>query len=128
MAPVAWAGPDTRSPAGKLLPPYQQFLGTLMSYQCLSIDEAKALIDSRDVTLADVRDPQSFLAGNIDNAINVSDTTVEAFLSITDPEKPLIIYCYHGNSSKGAAEFFHSKGYAEVYSMDGGYEEWRLKY
>lgn len=99
-----------------------------MSYKCLSIDDAKALIDSREVTLADVRDPQSFLAGNIDNAINVSDATVEEFLSATDLDKPLVIYCYHGNSSKGAAEFFHSKGYAEVYSMDGGYEKWRLKY
>lgn len=99
-----------------------------MNYKCLSIDEAKALIDSRDVTLADVRDAQSFLAGNIDNAINVSDATVEDFLAATDMDRPLIVYCYHGNSSKGAAEFFHSRGYDEVYSMDGGYEEWRLKY
>ncbi len=53
---------------------------------------------------------------------------MERFLSTADKDKPLIVYCYHGNSSQGAANYFFDQGYKEVYSMDGGYEAWRLKY
>jgi len=99
-----------------------------MSYKCNSIDDAKALIDQGGATIADVRDAAAYLASSIENAIHLEQDTVEEFLSTADKDKPLIVYCYHGNSSKGAADYFSSQGYKEVYSMDGGYEAWRLKY
>ncbi len=99
-----------------------------MSYKCISIDQAKALIDSAEVTLADVRDAGSFLESNIPNAAHVTAQTAAEFLARAPKDKPLIVYCYHGNSSKGAAEYFVGEGFAEVYSMDGGFEEWRTKY
>ena len=99
-----------------------------MSFKCLSLDEAKTLIDSTEVSLADVRDSASFLESNIPSAVNVTDETVEEFVASANKEIPLIVYCYHGNSSKGAADYFYSKGFSQVYSMDGGFEDWRLKY
>ena len=99
-----------------------------MSYKCISIDEAKALIDKGGATIADVRDAGSHVSGNIENSVNIQQDTIEEFLSMADKDKPLIIYCYHGNSSPGAAGYFFEQGYVEVYSMDGGYEAWRLKY
>jgi len=99
-----------------------------MPYKCISIDEAKALIDQGEATIADVRDPGSHQAGNIANSINIQQDTVEAFLSATDRDKPLLVYCYHGHSSQGAADYFSEQGFLEVYSMDGGYEAWRTKY
>ena len=97
-------------------------------YQCISIDEAKELIDKGSVTLADVRDGQSFNDANIPNAVNITQENVETFLSNASKELPLIVYCYHGNSSKGAADYFSNQGFSEVYSMDGGFEAWRFKY
>ena len=99
-----------------------------MPYKCISIDDAKALIDRGDATIADVRDAGAFGASSIKNAVNIQQENVEEFLATADKDKPLIVYCYHGNSSKGAADYFSSHGYQEVYSMDGGYEAWRLKY
>ena len=99
-----------------------------MSYKCISIDEAKVLIDKGGVTIADVRDAGSHVSGNIENSVNIQQDTIEEFLSTADKDKPLIIYCYHGNSSQGAADYFFEQGYTEVYSMDGGYESWRLKF
>ncbi|MCL6417353.1 thiosulfate sulfurtransferase GlpE [Aestuariirhabdus sp. Z084] len=98
-----------------------------MSYQCISVEEAEALIRQGDVTLLDIRDPTSFAAGNIQNSVQVSNTNVGDILSTADKDKPVIIYCYHGNSSKGAAEYFYSMGFKESYSVDGGFEEWKLK-
>jgi thiosulfate sulfurtransferase len=34
------------------------------------------------------------------------------------------VVCYHGHSSQGAAQFMLQQGFAEVYSMDGGFTEW----
>jgi thiosulfate sulfurtransferase len=99
-----------------------------MPYKCISIEAAKSLIDQGSVTIADVRDAGTFRAGSIRNSINIQQENVEEFLATADKDKPLIVYCYHGNSSKGAADYFSSQGYKEVYSMDGGYEAWRQKY
>jgi thiosulfate sulfurtransferase len=99
-----------------------------MSYKCISIDDAKVLIEQSGATIADVRDSGAFRASSIENAINIQQENLEEFLASADKNKPLIVYCYHGNSSRGAADYFSSQGYDEVYSMDGGYEAWRLKY
>lgn len=99
-----------------------------MSYKCISIDEAKELIDKGDVTVADVRDGQSFSTANISNAVHITQESVDEFLVNANKAHPLIIYCYHGNSSKGAADYFAAQGFNEVFSMDGGFEAWRIKF
>ncbi|MFT7373761.1 MAG: thiosulfate sulfurtransferase [Oleiphilaceae bacterium] len=99
-----------------------------MSYKCISIDEAKELIDKGEVTLADVRDGRSFSDANISNAVHITQDNVDEFLMNANKAQPLIIYCYHGNSSKGAADYFASQGFNDVSSMDGGFEAWRVKY
>ena len=99
-----------------------------MTFKCISIDEAKALIDKGDIIIADVRNTDAYLASNIENAIHIQQDSIEEFLAASDKDKPLLVYCYHGHSSKSAADYFFNQGYEEVYSMDGGYEAWRLKY
>ncbi|MDA1135366.1 MAG: rhodanese-like domain-containing protein [Proteobacteria bacterium] len=39
-------------------------------------------------------------------------------------DETLLIYCYHGNSSKSAANFFAEKGFINAFSMDEGYSGW----
>ncbi|MFT4615176.1 MAG: thiosulfate sulfurtransferase [Bacteroidia bacterium] len=97
-----------------------------MGFKRISVDEAKALIAAQDVTVIDVRDAGSFEASSITGATHVADHNLQDFVSLTDKEKPLVIYCFHGNSSQGAADYFDGQGFAEVYSMDGGYEAWRI--
>jgi len=97
-----------------------------MPYQCISVSEATALLQSEAATLLDIRDANAFQAGHIADAIHVSNENVAEVVSGLDKEKPLIIYCYHGNSSKGAADYFDSLGFTQSYSVDGGYEVWKL--
>jgi thiosulfate sulfurtransferase len=98
-----------------------------MPYKRISIDEAKALVDGGATTIADVRDSESHQAGNIENSISIQQENIEEFLSTADKATPLLVYCYHGNASQGAADYFSEQGFTEVYSMDGGYEDWRSK-
>ncbi|MCP5904950.1 rhodanese-like domain-containing protein, partial [Klebsiella pneumoniae] len=37
---------------------------------------------------------------------------------------PVMVMCYHGNSSKGAAQYLLQQGYEAVYSVDGGFDAW----
>jgi rhodanese-related sulfurtransferase len=93
-------------------------------FRRIGFDTAAGLIGNPDILLLDVRDPGSFARGHIDRAENASPINLSQFLSATPKDKPVLIYCYHGNSSQAYAKAFAESGFAEVYSLDGGYEGW----
>ena len=93
-------------------------------YKAIEPAEAHDLMQKGPITIVDIRDPASFKAGHIPNAIHLSDSTVEQFIIDTDKNKPLVVYCYHGISSQGAAAYFSEKGFKEASSMRGGFEAW----
>lgn len=95
-----------------------------MAYKSITVENAKKIIQT-DAIVVDIRDPMSFAAGHIDDAIQVDNHNIESFFKETDRTKPLIICCYHGISSQGAAEYFSDQGFQEVYSLSGGYAAWR---
>jgi thiosulfate sulfurtransferase len=97
-------------------------------FKQISTTDAKAMLDQGDVTLVDIRDAQSFAQGHIEGATHLDNSSVQDFIESADPDKPLIVYCYHGHSSMSAASFLCEKGFEEVYSMDGGYELWRTQF
>ena len=76
------------------------------------------------VNVVDIRDSNSYSTGHIPNSVPLSDANVKEYIETTDKEKPLVVCCYHGNSSRGAAEYFSQQGFKEVYSMTGGYAAW----
>ncbi len=79
-----------------------------------------------DVVVADIRDAGSFQAGHIEGAVNLSNDNLAEFMENTPKTKPVVVVCYHGVSSQQAAQFLVGQGYEQVYSMDGGFEGWRL--
>jgi thiosulfate sulfurtransferase len=90
----------------------------------IDVHKVKEFKDKGYATIVDIRDPASFKAGHIPKAIHLSDRTVEQFIIDADKKKPLIVYCYHGISSQGAAAYFSEQGFKEVSSMIGGFESW----
>ncbi len=100
----------------------------MSDFKRLTASEAKTLIDGEGANLVDIRDEQSFLQSHIENAVHLDNTSLQAFIETADPDKPLVVYCYHGNSSLSAAQFLYEKGFEDVYSMDGGFEVWRLQF
>ena len=98
------------------------------SIKQIDVHKVKEIEGNDSATIVDIRDPASYQAGHIPNAIHLSDNTVEKFISDTDKNKPLVVYCYHGISSQGAAAYFSGKGFKEVSSMIGGFEAWRTNF
>jgi len=95
----------------------------------ISIEKSNKLIKhNSNLTIADIRDKQSFETSRIPNAIHITSESVNDFIEKTDKEMPLLVYCYHGNSSIQAADYFARNGFEQVYSMDGGYSEYEKRY
>ena len=93
-------------------------------FKCIHLQEAQELINNPGTVIIDIRDKASYQDGNIPNSINVSKGNIVDFLSSTDRQTPLLIYCYHGINSKDAAEYFVKNGFQSVFSLDGGYTEY----
>ena len=95
-----------------------------MSYKRINVEEARELIERGNAVVVDVRDPDSHRAGHIRGSLHIDNGNVQDFIERTDLGRPLIAYCYHGNMSQGAADYFNRNGFTTTYSMDGGYEAW----
>lgn len=91
----------------------------------ISVTQAQELLGRQPCSLLDIRDGQSYSMGHAPEATHLDGNSVEDFLQNADREQALIIYCYHGNSSQSAAQYFAEQGFSEVYSVDGGFEAWR---
>lgn len=88
--------------------------------------EADTLYDDDAARWVDIRDPASFAAGHIDRAVALDNQTVSQFISDTDKSAPVVVCCYHGNSSRQAAAYLVDQGFETVYSLDGGFEQWKI--
>ncbi|EON77638.1 thioredoxin [Lunatimonas lonarensis] len=82
-----------------------------------------------DVQLVDVRTPEEFRKGHIENAanVNINGEQFRDQIRALDKSKPVYIYCLSGARSKAAANFLRDDGYENVYEMPGGIMEWRSK-
>ena len=82
------------------------------------------MVEEGTVNVIDIRDPGSYASGHIPNAVSLNDQNVKEYIEKTDKATPLVVCCYHGISSRGAAEYLSQQGFKEVYSMTGGFEAW----
>lgn len=81
----------------------------------------------KDVQLVDVRTPEEFKTGHIENAINVdwSGSSFEEQIALLDKSKPVFVYCLSGGRSSSAAKKMRRSGFEHVFEMPGGMMEWR---
>jgi len=89
--------------------------------------EAQALREQGAVVV-DIRDQPSYAAAHIRGAKHLDNVNIADFIRAADLDAPLIVACYHGNSSQSAAAYLISQGFSDVYSLDGGFELWRATY
>lgn len=94
-------------------------------YLELAPAEAHEAISDGEVTLIDIRDPESFQAAHLVDAVHINDANIHEFLETANRQQPVIVYCYHGISSAGAASFFSEQGFEKVSHIEGGFEAWQ---
>ena len=94
----------------------------------MKVDELAQVIDDNTHVVVDIRDANSFANGRITDAIHLTNENLADFLRETDPDAPVVVCCYHGNSSQQAAQFLISQDFTEVYSLDGGFSQWQCQF
>lgn len=87
-------------------------------------EQAQAL-RAQGAVLVDVRDAQAFQSNHIPDSQHLDNHSIVDFIANADLDKPLVVVCYHGNSSQSAAAYLVGQGFSDVYSVDGGFERWR---
>jgi thiosulfate sulfurtransferase len=97
----------------------------MKAYKTVSAAEAEQLISQSNPTILDCRKVNDYRDGHLDNAMLVHEQLRDSLLKKGDKQKALLIYCYHGHSSEHLAEMFCDFGFKQVYSLAGGYENWK---
>ena len=93
-------------------------------YENISIDQAQRLLNSGDCMVFDIRDKHSYEQGKLPGALRFNDKIIRQIRKTEQHHLPVLIYCYHGNSSKDIAQMLCDFGFSNVYSLDGGYTAW----
>src|SRR5579872_4111839 len=78
-------------------------------------------------TLLDVREADEFEQGHLDQAIFIPRGFLEVKVEkeLTNKGQPIVVYCAGGTRSALAAKTLQELGYTDVYSMRGGFNEWK---
>ena len=92
----------------------------------IPVDEFKNKIETTPGTILDVRTPEEYSEGHLENAQlnNVKDNNFEKNLKAIPKDKPVYVYCRSGNRSKKAKATLEQSGYTEIYELDGGIIAW----
>lgn len=102
--------------------------GQKITHEDVSVAEFKEKLSMEGpFQLVDVRTPAECATGMIENAtaMNINDAAFEAVLNTLDPNVPVLVYCKSGGRSGRAMDMMKSKGFVEVYNLDGGITAWR---
>ncbi|CCG88902.1 thiosulfate sulfurtransferase GlpE [Erwinia piriflorinigrans] len=97
-------------------------------FECINIQQAQQKLADDKALLVDIRDAQSFAAAHASGAFHLSNESLPQFLAQSDLSLPVLVMCYHGNSSKGAAQYLLGQGFSAAYSIDGGFDAWRMAF
>ena len=85
--------------------------------------------DTKNGILLDVRTPEEYAAGHIDNALNINwyDSDFAKQLESIGKDETIYVYCKKGGRSAKAAQLLDSLGYKKVVDLEGGYDAYSNK-
>ena len=96
------------------------------TYQQISQEAAKEMMDTQEVVILDVREQHEYDSGHIPGAVllpvgTITEDTAAALLD--DLDAVVLVYCRSGNRSKTASQALADLGYTNVYEF-GGINDW----
>ncbi len=85
------------------------------------------LAEKRTLVVLDVREAEDYLAGTVPQAMNLSRGLLELEIDemVPDQDSVIVTVCGGGSRSALAAQTLQKMGYAQVYSLSGGYRGWQ---
>ena len=96
----------------------------MAAYQSITIQQAREMLASESCTVLDIRDEQSFNQGRLPNAVRFDDKLIRQMRQTGQHHAAVLVYCYHGISSRDIAKMLCDFGFSNVYNLDGGFAAW----
>ena len=95
----------------------------------ISPEEMQTLLELEDVQIVDVRTPEEYKDGYIDNSQNIDfkSPTFEEDITKLDKTKPVVLYCKSGGRSAKCSKKLKDAGFVKIYDLDGGITQWKFK-
>lgn len=96
------------------------------SYQQITQEEAKEMMDTQNVVILDVREQNKYDGGHIPGAVLLPVGTIDEAAAaevIPDKDSTVLVYCRSGNRSKTASSKLAELGYTNIYEF-GGINTW----
>ena len=96
------------------------------SYQQITQEEAKEMMDTQNVVILDVREQNEYDGGHIPGAVLLPVGTIDETAAaevIPDKDSTVLVYCRSGNRSKTASSKLAELGYTNIYEF-GGINTW----
>ena len=96
------------------------------SYQQITQEAAKEMMDTQEVVILDVREYHEYDSGHIPGAVLLPVGTITedtAAAVIDELDAVVLVYCRSGNRSKTASQALADLGYTNVYEF-GGINTW----
>jgi rhodanese-related sulfurtransferase len=97
----------------------------MATYQNISISNAQWILENTTCIVVDIRDEQSYRQGHLPRAVRFNNRIFHQIRKQEQHQIPILVYCYHGISSKDVAQIFSDFGCTNVYSLEGGYASWQ---
>lgn len=96
------------------------------SYQQITQEEAKEMMDTQEVIILDVREQDEYDSGHIPGAVllpvgSIDETTAAEV--IPEKDSTVLVYCRSGNRSKTASSTLAELGYTNICEF-GGINTW----
>lgn len=88
------------------------------------------ITSKKDIQIIDVRTPEEFESGHLENAVNIDfkANDFEQKINKIDKSKPTYIYCLSGGRSSSAQTLMTKNGFQNVINMKGGILEWKANH
>lgn len=98
----------------------------MSSFKQIDVIGAHELVKKKKAVMVDIRDAGSFAVSHAETARHLTNDTIVSFMNEVEFDEPVLVMCYHGISSQGAAQYLVNQGYDEVYSVNGGFSAWHM--
>ncbi|TVR77033.1 MAG: rhodanese-like domain-containing protein [Chitinophagaceae bacterium] len=92
-----------------------------------ALDLQEVFLNGSEYLVIDLRTPQEFNRGHIENAININfygNDFWDKMLKTADEPKDIIVYCASGNRSSRIFSTYMEHRQGKVYHLNRGFQDW----
>lgn len=92
-----------------------------------AMEFSRRIEQSPRAVVLDVRTPEEYAEGHLAKSMNLNwkGSDFEKQIATIDKTVPVFVYCLGGGRSASAATRMRSKGFKEVYELQGGLTKWK---